>query len=273
MNADEREVTEPRGLSAGDDEYAEPDPNEPATPEPEPPGLEQSGLEPSPPEEGGGAGGAAPPAPPQTEDPGPPAYRPAAPTFQANALTDEERRSLASRMLDDPLGVVEELVERRLTERDRAEGVVNFHLEAARERNPEFFRTHGGMVRQALAGMPPRQRASREALDGAILAAIYQEGQATGDIWEAIRRAAAQAGNATPLPPASGGSNPARSTTPASAAAPRPAAPPTARTPAGGSTHPGAGARSARPQSTSVADRLAAAFGKAGARQILEAND
>lgn len=129
------------------------------------------------------------------------------PTFTDSGLSEAERQQFTAGLGDEPLAVIEAMIDRRVAARLASVTHANIHLQRAAQEEPELYRLYGAQTQSMLSQMTPEVAASKQGVQMATLGAIARKVNKTGDLRGAILEAAAALQKPTaartqkPLPP------------------------------------------------------------------------
>lgn len=83
---------------------------------------------------------------------------------------------------------VDSRVEQILAYREQVGGVADWHYHAFASQRPRFFEQYGASVRRQLNRLPAETRGTEAGMKSAVLMAIAEQAEASGDFWGALER-------------------------------------------------------------------------------------
>lgn len=114
-------------------------------------------------------------------------------------FSDEEKRSLLTRLEVDPLGVIQEYTERVADRRNAYQAASNDLYLAEAEQAPSVFKAYGPAIRQHLNfSIKAELRGTQDGVRIAALSAIFDEAKKTGSLEGALKKALATSGSSAP---------------------------------------------------------------------------
>ena len=169
------------------------------------------------------------------------------------------REKLTELLGDEGLSLMDAYLASVIGQREQYSALASYHVHSHAQQHPDWHRENAGSLNRIMGQMNPSARGTKEGLEAAIQAVIFEEAQASGDLAATLERHAAMLrGKGSGVRGQGSGNSPQ-------------VMPPKERVPTAGS--PGSGSRAvpARlPGKQSVQARVAARWGKSGAAALLD---